>query len=163
MLPEFPGEEVLSHEGRIWKMAAITKLAAEDLMAVAETGRPPALAEIVDIDLADFPEHHVSHPQYERRKIERKKFLAQNAANAERRRHVAALRGQARGPRITAIINAFRLPGGGWADATAYLRGQILYRIAEMRAAPIALNSNLGLYTNFVTLLAMAALAPPNE
>ena len=56
ILPEFPGEEVLSHEGRIWKMAAITKLAAEDLMAVAETGRPPALAEIVDVDIADFPE-----------------------------------------------------------------------------------------------------------
>ena len=69
-------------------MAAITKLAAEDMMAVAETGRPPALAEIVDVDLADFPEHHVSHPQYERRKIERKKFLAQNAANAERRRRL---------------------------------------------------------------------------
>ena len=32
-LPGFPGEEVLSHEGRIWKMAAITKLAAEDMMA----------------------------------------------------------------------------------------------------------------------------------
>ena len=55
MLPEFPGEEVLSHEGRIWKMAAVTKLAAEDMMAVAETGRPPALAEIVDVDLAEFP------------------------------------------------------------------------------------------------------------
>jgi allophanate hydrolase len=36
-----------------------------------------------------------------------------------------------------------------------------IYRIAEMRAAPIALNSNLGLYTNFVNLLDMAALAVP--
>lgn len=36
-----------------------------------------------------------------------------------------------------------------------------IYRIAEMRAAPIALNSNLGLYTNFVNLLDMAALALP--
>ena len=55
-------------------------------MAVAETGRPPALAEIVDVDLADIPELHVTHPQYERRKTERKKFMAQNTANAERRR-----------------------------------------------------------------------------
>ncbi len=36
-----------------------------------------------------------------------------------------------------------------------------VYRIAEMRAAPLALNSNLGLYTNFVNLLDMAALALP--
>jgi allophanate hydrolase len=36
-----------------------------------------------------------------------------------------------------------------------------IYRLAEMRAAPIALNSNLGLYTNFVNLLDMAALALP--
>ena len=37
-------------------MAAVTKLAAEDMIVVAETGRPPSLAEIVDVDLADFPE-----------------------------------------------------------------------------------------------------------
>ena len=36
-----------------------------------------------------------------------------------------------------------------------------IYRIAEMRAAPVALNSNLGLYTNFVNLLDMAAIALP--
>lgn len=35
------------------------------------------------------------------------------------------------------------------------------YRVAEMQAAPIALNSNLGLYTNFVNLLDMAAIAVP--
>lgn len=35
------------------------------------------------------------------------------------------------------------------------------YRIAELRAAPIALNSNLGFYTNFVNLLDMAAVAVP--
>jgi allophanate hydrolase len=32
-----------------------------------------------------------------------------------------------------------------------------IYRVAELLAAPIALNSNLGLYTNFVNLLDMAA------
>ncbi|HEX8414728.1 MAG TPA: allophanate hydrolase, partial [Sphingomicrobium sp.] len=35
------------------------------------------------------------------------------------------------------------------------------YRVAELRAAPIALNSNLGAYTNFVNLLDLAAIAVP--
>jgi allophanate hydrolase len=36
-----------------------------------------------------------------------------------------------------------------------------IYRVAELHAAPIALNSNLGVYTNFVNLLNMAAIAVP--
>lgn len=36
-----------------------------------------------------------------------------------------------------------------------------IYRIAEAQAAPLALNSNLGLYTNFVNLLDMSAVAVP--
>lgn len=36
-----------------------------------------------------------------------------------------------------------------------------IYRITDMRADPIRLNSHLGLYTNFVNLLDMAALALP--
>jgi allophanate hydrolase len=35
------------------------------------------------------------------------------------------------------------------------------YKIAEMLAEPMALNANLGLYTNFVNLMDMAALALP--
>ncbi|MDQ4099764.1 MAG: allophanate hydrolase [Chloroflexota bacterium] len=35
------------------------------------------------------------------------------------------------------------------------------YRVAELHAAPIALNSNLGAYTNFVNLLDLAAVAVP--
>ncbi|WP_298690340.1 allophanate hydrolase [uncultured Sphingomonas sp.] len=35
------------------------------------------------------------------------------------------------------------------------------YRVSEMLAAPIALNANLGAYTNFVNLLDMAAIAVP--
>lgn len=35
------------------------------------------------------------------------------------------------------------------------------YRVAELLAAPVALNSAFGLYTNFVNLLDMAALAVP--
>jgi allophanate hydrolase len=36
-----------------------------------------------------------------------------------------------------------------------------IYRIAEVLAEPVALNSNLGLYTNFVNLLDMSAIAVP--
>lgn len=35
------------------------------------------------------------------------------------------------------------------------------YRVAELLASPVALNSNLGFYTNFVNLLDMAAVAVP--
>lgn len=37
-----------------------------------------------------------------------------------------------------------------------------IYRVKELKAAPIALNSNLGFYTNFVNLLDMAAIAVPS-
>jgi allophanate hydrolase len=46
-------------------------------------------------------------------------------------------------------------------DALCLPTAPTIYRLAEMRAAPIALNSNLGLYTNFVNLLDMAAIAVP--
>jgi allophanate hydrolase len=37
-----------------------------------------------------------------------------------------------------------------------------IYRLAEVERDPIALNSNLGIYTNFVNLLDLAALAVPS-
>ncbi|PNU06782.1 allophanate hydrolase [Novosphingobium guangzhouense] len=46
-------------------------------------------------------------------------------------------------------------------DMMAFPTTGTTYRVAEMLAAPIALNSNLGFYTNFVNLLDMAALAVP--
>ncbi len=46
-------------------------------------------------------------------------------------------------------------------DILAFPTTGTTYRVAELLAAPIALNSNLGLYTNFVNLLDMAALAVP--
>ena len=46
-------------------------------------------------------------------------------------------------------------------DLLAFPTTGTTYRVAEMLAAPVALNSNLGLYTNFVNLLDMAALAVP--
>ena len=46
-------------------------------------------------------------------------------------------------------------------DALAFPTTGTTYRVAELAAAPIALNSNLGRYTNFVNLLDMAAVAVP--
>jgi len=46
-------------------------------------------------------------------------------------------------------------------DMLALPTAPTTYSIREMQAAPIALNSLLGLYTNFVNLLDMAALALP--
>jgi allophanate hydrolase len=46
-------------------------------------------------------------------------------------------------------------------DALAFPTTGTTYRVAELLEAPIALNSNLGLYTNFVNLLDMAAVAVP--
>jgi allophanate hydrolase len=50
-----------------------------------------------------------------------------------------------------------------WAqiDLMAFPTAGTTYRVAEMLAAPVALNSNLGFYTNFVNLLDMAAVAVP--
>lgn len=49
----------------------------------------------------------------------------------------------------------------GEIDALAFPTTGTTYRVAELAQAPIALNSNLGAYTNFVNLLDMAALAVP--
>ncbi|WP_395336059.1 allophanate hydrolase [Novosphingobium sp. BL-8H] len=46
-------------------------------------------------------------------------------------------------------------------DMFAFPTTGTAYRVAELAAAPVALNSNLGFYTNFVNLLDMAALAVP--
>jgi allophanate hydrolase len=46
-------------------------------------------------------------------------------------------------------------------DVLAFPTTGTTYRVAELAAAPVALNSNLGLYTNFVNLLDMAAVAVP--
>ena len=46
-------------------------------------------------------------------------------------------------------------------DVLAFPTTGTTYRIAELLEAPVALNSNLGFYTNFVNLLDMAAIAIP--
>ncbi|WP_295630754.1 allophanate hydrolase [Novosphingobium sp.] len=49
----------------------------------------------------------------------------------------------------------------GEIDLMAFPTTGTTYRVAEMLAAPVALNSALGFYTNFVNLLDMAAVAVP--
>ena len=46
-------------------------------------------------------------------------------------------------------------------DLLAFPTTGTTYRVVELAAAPVALNSNLGRYTNFVNLLDMAAIAVP--
>ena len=46
-------------------------------------------------------------------------------------------------------------------DLLAFPTAPTCYRVAEMLAAPIALNASLGAFTNFVNLLDMAAIALP--
>lgn len=46
-------------------------------------------------------------------------------------------------------------------DLLAFPTTGTTYRVAELKAAPVALNSALGFYTNFVNLLDMAAVAVP--
>lgn len=46
-------------------------------------------------------------------------------------------------------------------DLMAFPTTGTTYRVAELLAEPVALNSNLGRYTNFVNLLDMAAVAVP--
>jgi allophanate hydrolase len=50
-----------------------------------------------------------------------------------------------------------------WSDVDVLLlpTAPTIYRIAEVLAEPVALNANLGLYTNFVNLLDMSAIAVP--
>lgn len=50
-----------------------------------------------------------------------------------------------------------------WHEADVLLlpTAPTIYRIDEMLAEPVALNANLGLYTNFVNLLDMSAIAVP--
>ena len=84
-LPDFPGEEVLSHEGRMWKAAAITKFAAHELISVVETGVHPAMNEIIIVDVDnELPMLAPQDPQYHRRLSERKRIEMQSATNRER-------------------------------------------------------------------------------
>ena len=61
------------------------------------------------------------------------------------------------------LADLARIADEMWAevDLLALPTAPTSYRVAEMLAAPIALNASLGAYTNFVNLLDMAAIAVP--
>ena len=84
-LDPFPGEEVLAHEGRTWKINTITKLSPYELVTVAETGIPPAARAIIDTPLDDLPELPEGHAGFEARKKERRKIIKEIQENAEKR------------------------------------------------------------------------------
>ncbi len=64
---------------------------------------------------------------------------------------------------IYRLAELARVAEGMWGavDALAFPTTGTTYRVAELLEAPVALNSNLGFYTNFVNLLDMAAIAIP--
>lgn len=64
---------------------------------------------------------------------------------------------------IYRLAELARAAAAMWADvdALAFPTTGTTYRVAELLEAPVALNSNLGFYTNFVNLLDMAAVAVP--
>ncbi|MEG3086459.1 allophanate hydrolase [Sphingomonas sp. PB4P5] len=64
---------------------------------------------------------------------------------------------------IYALRHARRQAELMWQDVDALLlpTTPTIFRLTELRAAPIALNARLGRYTNFVNLLEMSALALP--
>jgi len=71
---------------------------------------------------------------------------------------------------VDAFEAAYRLEGlrrsaeRAWGDADCLLvpAAPTIYTIAEVEAEPIALNARLGLYTNFVNLLDLAAVSVPS-
>ena len=85
-LPDLPGEDLLAHQGIAWEQSAITKLAPHELVAVAETGVPPSIAEIIDTPLDDYPLLAADDSYYERRNAERSKIRKEHRANVERRK-----------------------------------------------------------------------------
>jgi allophanate hydrolase len=62
-----------------------------------------------------------------------------------------------------ALQEHLRAAGDLWrqVDVLALPTAPTIYRIAELLAEPVALNSNLGHYTNFVNLLDMSAISVP--
>jgi allophanate hydrolase len=60
----------------------------------------------------------------------------------------------------TSIVLEFNQRRPGWQHAAG--GDFLIFTIAEVEADPIALNSRLGTYTNFVNLMEVSAVAVPN-
>lgn len=146
------------HDSRRLHAAAMDTLAA--------TG-----ATLVDVDIAPLNEAALllyGGPWIAERTAAMARFLDDNGASidpvvrgiVEQGRGVSAVdlfRGQYR------LAELRRKADAMWndIDMLALPTAPTIYRIDAMRGDPVALNSNLGLYTNFVNLLDMAAVALP--
>ena len=67
VLDKFPGEDPLQHEGLAWLETSKPRLAAAQLLEVADGGDPPAAAKIIDIPLEELPALPPDHPEHQRR------------------------------------------------------------------------------------------------
>ena len=58
-LSAFPGEEFHTHQGRSWQEGAEAVLAGKGLLKVANGANPPAVEQIIDLELLDpLPDGH---------------------------------------------------------------------------------------------------------
>lgn len=146
--------------------AQAAQLYAAALVRLADAG-----AEVVEIDIAPLlaaAKLLYDGPWVAERTAAIGPFLAANAAAVD-----PVVRAILAGGHAVTAVDLFngiyrlaeldRSAAALWRDVDilAVPTAPTIYRIAEMRAAPLALNSQLGFYTNFVNLLDMAALALP--
>ena len=128
-------------------------------------------AEIVDIDLAPLDEAArllYDGPWVAERTAALQPLLDRDGdavhpvvrAIVEQGRDYSAIDAFRGGYRLAELA---RIAGAMWADVDLIVlpTAPTSYRVAEMLAAPIALNATLGAYTNFVNLLDMAAIEVP--
>jgi allophanate hydrolase len=133
--------------------------------------RLATLGDVVEIDIAPLLEAAqllYGGPWVAERTAALAPLLASNPDAIDA--NVRAIVEQGRSHSAVDLFNAMyrlaeirRHADGLWADldCLAFPTTPTSYRVAEMLASPIALNSNLGRYTNFVNLLDMAAIAVP--
>lgn len=136
--------------------------------AVRQAGK---LGEIVEVDISpllDCAQLLYSGPWVAERTAALKELLASNPAAIH-----PVVRGIVSSGLEKSAVDAFegqyrlkhyeRFAQTMWSriDALLLPTAPTIYTIAQMQADPVALNSNLGLYTNFVNLLDMSALAIP--
>ena len=85
ILPEFPGENFLSHAAAMFKEQVEARFAELGWLASAQGLQSESVKAIVDIDLASLPMLDETHREYNRRLTDRIKIAAQNEANRRKR------------------------------------------------------------------------------
>ena len=84
-LPEFPGENFLSHAAAMFKEQVEARFAELGWLASAQGLQSESVKAIVDIDLSSLPMLDETHREYNRRLTDRIKIAAQNEANRRKR------------------------------------------------------------------------------